>query len=357
VNGGRWAAEAAVAGGGKPPLDAAATSWWSGSATSLECCMWVLPPLQGGPRGADGRRRQRFHHPGPSHALPRCLSPLVCFVTAAALAGCSRARGQAAERGMGREGCGRVAKHPVAAACRAQQAQEVSSTHPAPAFPCRVLPAAVKLRVGWRGSVHLDTPSIEQSGIERLTIRFKWGLCEAVGGGQLLLSCCTWHQAAPPLQLLPAGPHLCSAAATPRLRGCIEPAGPALPCRYRHTLASPHHAGAPCCLGPRPACWAAGRQQRVLRCLTVSSLACTVYLTVSSLACTVCPSVFEAQPLRLLPCPADRGYNAIQVSSASNFWVREVRGHLPRRRSLAPPRPALHPMPAPRRPLGCPEIT
>lgn len=27
------------------------------------------------------------------------------------------------------------------------------------------------------------------------------------------------------------------------------------------------------------------------------------------------------------PLPADRGYNAIQVSSASNFWVREVSGH------------------------------
>lgn len=42
----------------------------------------------------------------------------------------------------------------------------------------RGLPFPIKAALGWQGSVHLDWPSIEDSGVERMTVRFRHTLSE-----------------------------------------------------------------------------------------------------------------------------------------------------------------------------------
>ena len=56
------------------------------------------------------------------------------------------------------------------AAC---QSAEPSPSPPARPAGARPPGAAVKTEMGWVGAVHLDWPTIEDAGIEALTVRFK----------------------------------------------------------------------------------------------------------------------------------------------------------------------------------------
>ncbi|PSC69079.1 band 7 [Micractinium conductrix] len=67
----------------------------------------------------------------------------------------------------GRHSSGVVDKDEVVMTCR------VSAVGNGYILIDRAMPFPVKTEAGWRGSIHIEWPSIEDSGIERLTVRFK----------------------------------------------------------------------------------------------------------------------------------------------------------------------------------------